>query len=561
MSYGAMRAIVGAVLLSGVVAPGVRAMQDTTRVSIGSNGVQGDGDSLRSSMTPDARFVGFSSLADDLVAGDTNSKEDVFVVDRASGLIERVSVDSFGNQAQDGGAVACPGISADGRWVAFVSDSSDLVPGDTNGASDVFIRDRATGTTSRVSVDSAGAEADSGSFNPTLTGSGQFVVFNSDANNLVTGDANQQRDVFLRDLVAGTTERVSVDSSGFEGNGSSRLGAASADGRYVVFSSAASNLVAGDTNGRDDVFVRDRVLGTTERVSVDSSGVEGDSSSSVASLSDDGRFVAFQSSARNLVAGDTNAAIDIFLRDRTLGTTTRVSVDSNGVEGNYDSLSPVLSPDGARVGFSSQSTNLTDVDRNKSLDAFVHDVASGATECVSVVASGDTADQLSVFRGFSAGGRSTVFDSRADDLDASDTNGACDVFVREPCAAPATWVNYGSGVAGTNGIPALTARRFPALGATVDVDLANSYGQPSLGLLVVGLQRGSFKTKFGADLLVTPGLLVPISFSYSGDVFTGAIPDDVAFCGATVDLQGIEFDPGAQFGVSFSQGLELVIGN
>ena len=299
------------------------------------------------------------------------------------------------------------------------------------------------------------------------------------------------------------TTRVSVDSSGAEGNSdSSDYSSISADGQVVAFASGASNLVAGDTNGTYDIFVHDRVTGITERVSVDSSGAEGNDQSWSPSISADGQVVAFGSYASNLVAGDTNGTWDVFLHDRATGITERMSVDSSGTEGNSESWYSSISADGQIVAFGSIATNLV----------------------------------------------------------AGDTNGYSDVFVHEYCATTASWTNYGSGFPGTNGIPSLTSQQNPSFGATITITLDNSYGAPTSGFLVVGLQRGSFSMKSGAQLLVVPALIVPISFSYGANYFTGTIPDDFDFCCVAVDVQGVEADPGAAGGLSFSPGLELVIG-
>src|SRR5204863_349490 len=220
---------------------------------------------------------------------------------------ERVSVASDGttegNDASLGSA-----LSADGRFVAFDSAATDLVAGDTNGVADVLVHDRQTGTTERVSVASGGGtqgNGNSGGFFsfPALSADGRLVAFQSDATNLVAGDTNGTTDVFVHDRQTGTTERVSVASGGTEGNGFSAGLALSADGRFVAFHSTATNLVAGDTNGKTDVFVHDRQTGTTERVSVDSDGTQGNGPSAGAALSADGGLVAFHGTATNLVAG------------------------------------------------------------------------------------------------------------------------------------------------------------------------------------------------------------------------------------------------------------------
>jgi Tol biopolymer transport system component len=245
--------------------------------------------------------------------------------------------------------------------VAFVSNASNLVAGDTNGLYDVFVRDLTSTTTVRVSVDSDEVEGNNNPSDPSISADGGFVAFASAASNLVAGDTNSYRDVFVRDLTAGTTVRVSVDSDEEQANGRSYDPSISADGRYVAFHSDASNLVALDLNVRNDVFVRDLTSTTTVRVSVDSDEVEGDAGSSGPSISADGRFVAFDSYATNLVAGDTNGRDDVFVRDLTATTTIRVSVNNLGVQGNFGSTDPSISADGRYVGFISAATNLTTV--------------------------------------------------------------------------------------------------------------------------------------------------------------------------------------------------------
>src|SRR5437870_1569323 len=334
--------------------------QTTERVSVASGGTEGNGASLSSALSADGRFVAFVSAATDLVAADTNGVSDVFVHDRQTGATERVSVASGGAQGNGSsgliGFAFPPALSADGRFIAFVSSATSLVAGDTNGATDVFVHDRQTGTTERVSVASGGGTqgtGDSGGFFafPALSADGRLVAFQSDATNLVAGDTNGATDVFVHDRQTGTTERVSVSAGGTEGNGFSAGPVLSADGRFVAFHDTATNLVAGDTNGATDVFVHDRQTGTTERVSVASDGTQGNGFSAGPALSADGGLVAFHGTATNLVAGDTNGATDVFVHDRQTGTTERVSVASDGTQGNGPSAGAALSADGGLVAF------------------------------------------------------------------------------------------------------------------------------------------------------------------------------------------------------------------
>jgi hypothetical protein len=425
----------------------------TTRVSVDSSGAQANDDSDACWISTDGRYVAFESIATNLVAGDGNGAFDIFVHDRQSGTTERVSVDGIGLQGNSGSNSAFHGLSANGRFAAFTSTASNLVPGDTNGQMDIFVRDMVTGTTDRVSVDSSGAQANGDSYAHSISADGRFVSFESDATNLAAGDTNGNRDLYVRDRQNGTTVRASVDSNGVQGNSEIAYSSISADGRYVAFQSNSTNLVPGDTNNRSDVFVHDLQTGTTERASVDSSGNEanGDSGYSDTSLSADGRYVAFMSSATNLVPGDTNGLDDIFVRDRLNGTTERVSVDSSGAQANGGSYNVSLSSDGRFVVFSSYATNLVPGDTNAKEDVFVRDRQNGTTERVSVDSGGVQGNQESDYPSISGDGRYVMFSSSANNLVPGDTNGTTDVFVRDRLLGTTERVSVGPGGAQANG--------------------------------------------------------------------------------------------------------------
>jgi Tol biopolymer transport system component len=250
-----------------------------------------------------------------------------------------------------------PAISSDGRFVAFVTAAA-LVPQDTNGLIDVYVFDRGTRVFTRVSVASDGSDGNGTSERPSLSADGRYIVFESDASNLVTGDSNDRFDIFRHDRVTGETLRVSVASDGGESNGVSFFGKVSDDGNLIAFASSAFNLVANDANGASDIFVRNVTAGTTTRISVTGSGGEADLASTGPAISGDGRFVAFGSIATNLVGNDTNNVSDVFVRDRALSTTTRVSVSSTGLQGDRRSVTPAISSDGRFVSFLSDATNL-----------------------------------------------------------------------------------------------------------------------------------------------------------------------------------------------------------
>jgi len=323
------------VLVAGCVLPdddGFPAGLAIERVSVNSSGTEGDDESSYPSMSADGRYVAFASVVD-LVSDDTNLVWDIFVRDRQSGAVQRVSVDASGNQGNSDSVN--PSISADGRYVAFESDATNLVAGDGNAFKDIFVYDRQSGTIERVSVDSDGAEADGPSLRCSLSADGRYVAFMSGAADLVDDDTNPVYDIFVYDRQNDSIERVSVDSAGAQADDFSEIPTISADGRYVAFRSNATNLVAGDTNGTFDVFVHDRQSGTTERVSVDSSENQVGGMSGFVSLSADGRYVAFESFATTLVMGDGNGSQDIFVRDRQGGTTVRGSVDARSQSGPF----------------------------------------------------------------------------------------------------------------------------------------------------------------------------------------------------------------------------------
>ena len=407
----------------------------TERVSLDSGGIESDDWSQCPGISDDGRFVVFESFSTNLVPGDTNGTFDIFVHDRLTGTTERVSVASDGSEgnatsyaSNDHG----PDISANGRFVVFYSYANNLVADDTNGVGDIFVRDRQEGTTVRVSVASDGSEGNGYSFEPAISGDGKFVVFQSFASNLVANDTNGFGDIYVHDLLAGTTERVSVATDGSEGTDNSYNGRISGDGRLIAFSSLASNLVAGDSNLYRDVFVHDRQTGTTQRMSVASDGSEANNWSLFPRISANGRFVVFASPASNLVSGDTNGQYDIFLRDRDTGTTERVSVASDGSQANWFSYRADVSFDGRVIAFHSAATNLVDGDTNAHEDIFIHDRDTGVTERASVASGGIQSDGKSLFPSVSSDGLVVAFHSFAGNLVDSDSNSEWDVFVREP---------------------------------------------------------------------------------------------------------------------------------
>jgi Tol biopolymer transport system component len=411
-----------------------------SRVSTDSAGAQATapfgGDSLNAAVSADGRYVAFESYANNLVTGDSNGYTDVFVKNTQTGATTRVSTDSSGAQATGFGATSVhPAVSADGRYVAFESYAPNLVGGDSNGLTDIFLKDTQTGTTTRVSTDSAGIQASGGSSFPDVSADGRYVAFMSDANNLVASDSNGQADVFVKDTQMGTTTRVSTDSGGAQasGGGSNRPDV-SADGRYVAFFSYANNLVAGDNNGLADIFLKDTQTEATTRLSTDSSGAQATGGSSFSpAVSANGRYVAFFSDAYNLVAGDNNGLADIFLKDTQTAATTRLSTDSGGAQATGgSSYEPAVSSDGRYVAFHSGATNLVSAggDTNGLTDVFVKDTQTGTTTRVSTDSAGAQASgDSSLSPALSADGRYVAFESYATNLVPGDSNADADIFI------------------------------------------------------------------------------------------------------------------------------------
>jgi Tol biopolymer transport system component len=341
----------------------------------------------------------------------------------------RVNLSSGG--AQGNLASYAPRVSYNGQRVVYHSVATNLVSGDTNAHTDVFLQKLSANTITRVSVDSSGTQGNGESGYPDISGDGRYVVYESAATNLIAGGTTHFQ-IFMYDTTNATTVLISTDSSGTHGNGDSITPSLSADGRYVAFGSVATNLVAADTNGTSDIFVHDNSNGTTIRVNVDSSGNQATIlGSGYPRISGNGQFVCFQSGAANLVANDNNGVDDVFVHDLGTGATVRASLDSsvNQVEGNAASGTPDISYDGQFVVFGSQATNLDAInaDTNGFGDVFVRDAVALTTVRVNLVGNlqGNGNAQSQTM---SADGTVVAFASQATNIVAGDTNGVADIF-------------------------------------------------------------------------------------------------------------------------------------
>lgn len=420
----------------------------TELISVNSAAEQGDRDSFSPSISSDGRMVAFASRATDLVPRDRNNSEDVFVHDRQTGETVLVSVSSGGVQGDDDSYR--PAISGNGRYVVFQSDAANLVSGDDNGVTDIFLHDLLSGRTTRISVDSQGAQADGASLNPSISDDGRVIAFHSYAGNLDAGDTNRDRDVFVHDRGIGQTSRIRGRAAAARGGVATGWDASiSGDGRYVAFSGAEVGTV-GELNATDGIFVFDLGSGQVSRVSISSAGAAGDRDSFAASISAHGRFVVFASDASNLVEDDTNERTDVFMHDRQSGRTLRVSVDSERGQTVGDSHAPAISADARHVAYWSRARNLVDDDRNERHDVFVHDLQTGQTRRLSVSSSGRQSNGHSASPAISADGRFLAFESSASNLVLCDRNKRDDVFVHGPSSCAGRLVGDANGDGAVN---------------------------------------------------------------------------------------------------------------
>ncbi len=394
------------------------------RVSVASNGSQGNGYSHKSVISSDGRYVAFSSASTNLVPGDTSSSEDIFLHDRQTGETTRISVASDGTEANN--ISFEPAISGDGRYVAFISYADNLVPGgsDRNGeaVSDVFVRDRQTGETKRVNVASDGTLAnDHTNVGLAISADGRYVAFSSSADNLVPGQRNNTNDInfgqiFVRDRQTQETKQVSDGDYNYDPK-------LTADGRYVALMSRNE-----DITNPSDIFFHDLKTGETSEIKV------GTIPYIEFSITPDGRYVVFSSEADNLVPGDTNNAADIFVHDRQTEETTRVNIALDGAQADNDSFDLDISADGRYITFQSRADNLVE-NQSPNNDIFLHDrQTEKTTQVLPATKKRGTSYGENREPAISADGRYVIFQSSADNLVPGDTNNALDVFVYDRLA-------------------------------------------------------------------------------------------------------------------------------
>ncbi|MBI1848711.1 MAG: PD40 domain-containing protein [Planctomycetes bacterium] len=440
--------------------------QTTSRESVSTTGQPGNDDSVTPSLSFDGRYVAFASIATNLTTGDANGRQDIFWRDRQAGTTLLMSATSGGAQANQ--PCTNPAISGDGRWVAFLTLATTLASGDNNNSPDIFVADSQSLGAVRVSVSSQGNQGNGYCRYPAISFDGRFVAFSSDSTNLVTGDTNNFSDVFVHDMQTGATFRVSTDSFGSQSDSSSgQYGIAiSADGNLVAFSSEAHLATGGGTDTWTDIFVHDVAGGSTTQASVSSGGTPGNNYSRFPSISSDGRFVAFVSAADNLVFNDTNGRDDVFVHDNQTGETIRCSVDSMGNEANGTSNHPGISPDGRVIAFDSVATNLVAGDTNGASDVFTFDSVARVTQLVSVDTAGTHGNGASANPSVGFFGRQVAFDSASDNIVIPDSNASPDIFVREPQVVVLSGLSPPSGTLAGNEFVRLRGVDFTSLSDT-----------------------------------------------------------------------------------------------
>lgn len=423
MAAGVVSVSIALVAVTAIPALAGPADTRTVRISVSAAGEQSSEPSFLSGVagvSDGGRFTAFTSFASDLVPGVTN-RGHVYVHDALAGTTALASVSTTGEIGNF--RSGRPSISADGRYVAFESAAWNLVRGDTNARPDVFVRDMVTGTTTLASVNDQGDGGELGSEAPVISADGRYVTFLSYARNLVPGDTNGTGDLFVRDLAEGTTTRITVSTDGEQAasRSSSFDPSRVMAGRYVAFRSDATNLVAGDTNEATDVFVRDLVAGTTVRAGVSTAGVQADMWTEGYSITADGRHVVFESRASNLVEGDTVDSPDVFRRDLLEGTTELIDLDEPGVDEDLFAYDTQISPEGRRLIFTRVGV---------SRPHYLRDLGTGVTTVATVGADGSPGNSWTREVAFSTDGRAIAFDSGSTNLVAGDTNGTGDVFMR-----------------------------------------------------------------------------------------------------------------------------------
>ncbi len=401
----------------------------TKKVSISSEGISGNQSSGGPDLSSDGEKIVFTSFATNLVTIDTNGFDDIFVHDRETETTRKITNSFDGKQTNSHSGY--PSMSSNGRFITYTSTASNLVPKDINGENDVFLYDSLIGSTIIISVLKDGTQANLGAGPSKISGDGQYIVFYSNSSNLINNDINDLSDLFIYNKEDQTHYLVSVASDGSQSDRSvGQFFDISENGRYVTFSTFATNLdlVIDDTNVVSDIFLHDFVTKETKRVSLSTQGTQGNFSSYAPSISNDGRFITYYSAATNLVPSDTNGVNDIFIVDTETNITELISLSTVGLQGNGNSSYPSISGNGRYVVYASDATNLVPNDTNGSRDIFLFDRITKETKLISISNDGVIGNGFSSDASINPDGNSIVFSSSASNL-VPDDNSMGDVFI------------------------------------------------------------------------------------------------------------------------------------
>lgn len=564
------RTLATAVFLSLV---GVARGDETLRVSNAPSGAAGNRESMGALLSGDGRLVAFASSASDLVPGDTNNRRDLFLLDRASGALELVT-SAFDGTPSNGDA-SLSALSEDGRYVVFASNATNLLAAPLTQRFHVYRRDRQLGLTELVSVDDAGTPGDSDSGGGSISADGSLVVFQSAARNLVASDTNNATDVFLRDLVAGTTRRLSVTAADAQGNKASYLPILCGDGSVAFFTSEATNFPGWCddpkfTRGEAGVYSVELATGALERVDVaDDESIPYCMGGQIAcSATRDGTLLLLATIGA-LEPGDDNGDLDAYLRDRVQGTTTRITRGPYGLFPDHFGDPASMSADGSLIAFDSQFETVDPPDDDqKRADVFLLDRRSGVLKRLSISTDDASANGSSGIAASGGGrvisddGRTIAFGSYASSLVADDLNLAGDVFLRARLGIAADSAHYGTGFPGRDGVlPTLDALEPPRHATTLELALGNSARFYAVGFVLAGVAPADFETRHGATFLVEPQVVLAVPLTPTGATLAAYIPDEHDLYGVTLYAQLVVLDPWAVGGLSFSDGLELVLGD
>lgn len=568
--------LIALIALATLVSGPLATAQTTVRASVDNTGTGQPGWSRDADISDDGRHVVFRASAD-LAPNANPARYNAYSRDLQLGTTTTLDVTPTGGMT-NGNALEVH-VSSNGRFVAIYTEANNLAP---TWGSGVVHRDRdpdndgifdeGNEVNTLVSINTSGNAGWPIAGGAAISGNGRHVAFVTNASDIVTGDTNTFADVFVRDTVLNTTVRVSVGSGGIEGNGSSIQPSLSHTGRYVAFASNATNFGVGHS-GWYDIFRHDRDPdgngvfdegnGITELLSPQWDGPgSSNNNSNNPSISANGDRVAYVSGATNLVPGFIYSDARIYLRNVPLGGTQLVSVSNTGNSAWTHSWGANISPDGRFVGFYTASDNLVSGDTNGAHDIYLRDTIGYQTWRASLGATGNEPEYDCTVPAVSFGAQVIAFDTASSNMVGGDVNGNLDVFARSgvlPPCVDASWINYGSGLAGTLGVPGLEPSADPVLGSSFTIDVENSLGTPTLAIVVVGTSTANLPFK-GGLLLVQPEALYTLSLPAAGMAMPASLPADMAACGLGYYLQVIQVDAGGPLGVSLTEGLALTVG-